>query len=468
MARQRHQNGWLTEKSGNWYGHFNLYVIDPVTKKEKRVHKSVVLGPKSNLRKWEAEDKLRGIVKTTHGVRQGSIPDPETTFGSFVETIFFPMWEGQWSPATKQTMPYSVRHYLVSEFGDRALSDITETELQIFLNNFATHHSRGPVVRARTNLKAIMRMARKKRYIQEDPAEDLMLPRTYVQPTPTMPPEQLASLFAAIEDPMDKCLLAIAIFCALRSAEVFGLTWSSYYDGCLEVHSTSWKSIFYPDNAKTEASREPIPVADDIQVYIEQWCALCPDTSPQALMFSRIVTKGRNKGKVAPYDAFQFMCQRIKPIAVRLGIPPELASCMVFRRSAMTDLQKYGSVKDLQRFARHADAATTMNKYVKVIPMNVRKAANARTKDVLACTPATAGNAGVPARADDADVPVHGTIEDLQLLQRHMRNASAASTLDKYMSCGSAASAAQRITRACDRNEHDGHVEPSDADTPAA
>src|SRR6202045_282842 len=242
MARQRHQSGWITEKSGNWYGHFTLYVIDPVTKEEKRLHKCQVLGPKSQMRKWQAEDKLRDIVKTTHGVRQGSIPDPETTFSSFVDTVFFPMREGQWSPASRQTVPYSVRRYLVSVFGDRELSGIKETELQLFLNNFAKKYSSGTVVRAYTNLKAIMRMARKKRYIQEEPAEDLKLPRTHQQPTPTLSPEQLATLFTAIENPMDKCLMGIEIFCGLRSSEVFGLTWSSYYGDSLKVHSTDRKS----------------------------------------------------------------------------------------------------------------------------------------------------------------------------------------------------------------------------------
>jgi integrase len=200
---------------------------------------------------------------------------------------------------------------------------------------------------------------------------------------------QLAALFAAISDPMVKCLMAITMFCALRSSEVFGLIWSAYQGDILCISSTAWRSRFYPDNAKNDASRAPVPIPDAVRPYIDQWHALSVDTSPDALVFSYVPTKGRNKGKATPFDSYQFMQKEIVPIAEKLGIPVEMVNMRCFRRTAGTDMQKFGTIKDAQGMLRHDSPETTGRIYMEVIPESVRKAVNDRTSAVLACTPST-------------------------------------------------------------------------------
>jgi len=60
MPRERHQKGWIvvsgkTEKK--WIGHWM-----PLRADGTRTHERVVLGLKSKLTKWEAEDKLRAHI----------------------------------------------------------------------------------------------------------------------------------------------------------------------------------------------------------------------------------------------------------------------------------------------------------------------------------------------------------------------------------------------------------------------
>src|SRR5215467_4781910 len=77
-----------------------------------------------------------------------------------------------------------IKRYLIEYFGDRALEDITQFELQVRLNKLAKDFS-DPIVRHTfSNLKAIFRTARKMKFIAEDPAEDLRMPDTRIAKKP--------------------------------------------------------------------------------------------------------------------------------------------------------------------------------------------------------------------------------------------------------------------------------------------
>lgn len=352
-----------------------------------RKHKCIVLGPKAGMRKGEAEQKLRDVIKNKVGVTQKPAPDPGTTFRWFVESVYIPVCAGQWSDATAYHTTYNIRHYLISVYGDRALEDIDGTELQIFLNESAKQYAEGTVRAIYMRLRAIMKMARKKHYLQEDPAEDLKMPRTSAHPKPIVTKEQLAALLNAITNPMHKCLMMIGCFCALRTSEVFGLIWAACDGDSLSVKSTSWRLNFYANNAKNESSKSATPIPDVVRPYIEEWRTLCENTSPDALLFSRVVSKGRMKDQVAPFDPYQFMTRHIHPLAKQLGIPTELATFRVFRRTAATELQLYGTIKDVQSAARHENPTTTLKYYVQPIAESTRKAVNDRASDVLASDP---------------------------------------------------------------------------------
>jgi integrase len=209
--------------------------------------------------------------------------------------------------------------------------------------------------------------------VQQKSKPDPKLSKTPKDPTPIMEIGQLAALFAAVVDPMDKCLFAIGVFCALRTAEVFGLIWSSYLIDQFRLSSTAWHHELYRDNAKTQPSRNPIPNPKLIRPYIVEWQSLCPDTSPDALIFPYTPKWGQYKGQVVPWDSYHFMSTRILPFALKLGIPANLVNFQVFRRTAMTELQDYGTIKDVQTLAlslRNVSPSATLKYYIQPISTN--------------------------------------------------------------------------------------------------
>jgi integrase len=134
---------------------------------------------------------------------------------------------------------------------------------------------------------------------------------------------------------------------------------------------------------KTKTSRNAVPIPDDLLPVIEAWRRVCPNTSPEALMFPTFGRQER-KGTKVPRQARNFLKWRVHPITDRLGIPRKLVTFQVMRRTVGTDLQQHGTMKDAQQILRHESIQTTGNIYMQEIPASVAAALNSRTRAILA------------------------------------------------------------------------------------
>jgi len=201
-----------------------------------------VIGPVSKMRKWEAEEILRNTVQSKVGPLQHRRMDPSTTFTWFVENRFVPVMSGGWRPPTKKTNEYDLAHYIGPVFGSRALGSISEYDLQVFLNGLAAKGFSETIVKhCYALLKSVFKMARKQKFVDENPAEDIFVPETKPVKRPTITAEQIRGLYEAIEDPRDHALMCAGVFCAPRTSEAFGLTWKSYCGDHFVFTDTAWE-----------------------------------------------------------------------------------------------------------------------------------------------------------------------------------------------------------------------------------
>jgi integrase len=368
-----------------WYGQYLVYRKDQ-DGKEIRKQRNVRICPKANTPKWKAEQMLQEIIaKETRGVGPTPTlpPDDSVTFRWFVEQRYIPMRQGGWSPAYKETNTYQLGHYLVSHFGDMPLRNLSTFEIQVWLNGIAEQgYSEAVVRQCFSNIRAIARMARKQKYLSEDPAEDVTMPLTDPVEKPVMAREQILALLGALEDAHDLCLMAIGLFCGTRASEALGLQWKCWTGEALMPHGTAYKGRFYKERLKTKASKAPIPVPEPVRPIIEAWKSLCTDSSPEALMFPTF-GRGERTGQAVPRDGKNFLRWRIRPVSRKLGIPDRLVTFQVMRRTMGTDMQNHGTLKDTQGALRHASITTTGNVYVQTLDANVARAVNSRATAVL-------------------------------------------------------------------------------------
>lgn len=208
------------------------------------------------------------------------------------------------------------------------------------------------------------------------------MPDTRAVKKPRIGQGMIFDLIRSVSHPRDRALLAVGCFCGLRTSENFGLTWKSYARDHLVVYDTAYEGRLFEGKVKTEDSRARIPIPRRVRTYIEAWRKVCTDTSPNALMFP---TEGRleHRGMTVPFRAKNFFKWRVWPFSDQVGIPRNLCSFQVFRRTLGTDLQKHGTMKDAQAILRHKHIKTTAEVYMDQIPENVRKAIDARTEAIF-------------------------------------------------------------------------------------
>jgi integrase len=369
-----------------WYGKYLVYQKDRQGK-EVCKHRCIKICAKANTPKWKAEQMLKEIIlKETKGV--GPTPtlpsDDSVTFRWFVRERYIPMRRGSWSPAYRKTNTYNLEHYLIEHFGDLPLRNLSTFEIQVWLNNLAGEkdYSQSVVGSCFSNIRAITHLARKQKFLAEDPGEDVTMPLTKLAEKPVMSLEQSLSLLGAITDLHDLCLMLVGIFSGPRASEAMGLQWKSWTGESLMPHGTAFEGKLYKGRLKSKASRAPIPVPVPVRPVIEAWRKLCPDPSPEALMFPTF-GRGERKGEAVPREAKNFLTWRIRPVSRKLGIPDHLVTFQVMRRSLGTHLQQHGTLKDTQGVLRHASITTTGNVYVQVVEESVMRAVNSHATAVL-------------------------------------------------------------------------------------
>jgi integrase len=189
-------------------------------------------------------------------------------------------------------------------------------------------------------------------------------------------------LLGAMEDLGDLCLMLVATFSGPRSSEAMGFQWKSWTGVSLMPYGIAVEGQLYEGRLKTKASRSPIAVPEPVRPVIEAWRRICPDPSPEALMFPTF-GRGKRTGQAVPRHAKNFLTWRVRPIAEKLGIPKHLITFQVMRRSLGTHLSGHGTLKDTQGALRHASITTTGNVYVQVVEDNVMRAVNSHASTVL-------------------------------------------------------------------------------------
>lgn len=368
-----------------WYGKYLIYGQDQEGKEVRR-HRNVAICPKAGNPKWKAEQLLREMILKECGVlaQMPVLPsDDSLTFRWFVKERYIPMRQGKWSPAYRKTNLYHIEHYLTAQFGDVPLKRLDTFAIQVWLNSLADKGYSHAIVRhCFTNVRAITHMAKKQKFLTEDPGEDVNMPQTKPVKQPVLSREQILALIGAIEDVHDLCLLYVGIFCGPRASEVMGLQWKSWTGDALLPQGTAYEGQFYAGRLKTKESKAPIPVPEQVWPVIEAWRRVCKDSSPDALIFPTF-GRGKRKGQAVPRWGKNFLTWRIRPIARKLGIPDRLVTFQVMRRTLGTDMQSHGTLKDAQSLLRHASIQTTGNVYMQRIDQSVVEAVNSRTDAVL-------------------------------------------------------------------------------------
>lgn len=378
-----HQKGWVVLRGKKWYGYFRREVIDPETNQLNTTIIPVVLGPKSELSKFEAKDALeREIAKRTGSTSSNrNTHQASTTFGWFVRKRFFPLKEADWREETAKVKKYLIEEDLIVPFDDLPLERIDKFTLQTHLNKLAKVHSKDRVLQMRAYMRAIFAEAVDQDFLAKDPARMVKVPAHLRDTDKTVLTwDQLRSALGSLQL-RDRIILELDMTNALRPSELFGLRWKCFdrVSCSMSLMETTYMGEIR-DWGKTKGSLKTIPLSKALAKELCEWEKECPNISPEGFIFPN--------GAGGFIDTGNYRKRVLHKLARDLQLPK--LTFQVIRRSIATLAQKKGTVKDVQGVMRHSRTATTTDVYMQEIPEGVRATIDAIHKE-LKKAPASSG-----------------------------------------------------------------------------
>jgi integrase len=376
MSRDRHQKGRV-EAVGTtvrkWRGHYYVYEVGE-DGAEVRRHKTVDLGPRATVKKWEAEKALQEIIDRATGATAKATSAVSLRW--FWENRYRPMREATWKESSRSRTVRNVENYVLAAFGDSRLDAIDKFQVQTHLNALAAKFSRSVVQKARVYLKAILEEAVEQDLLAKNPARRLEMPETRRPSARFLLESEIVELLAAATG-RDRLILRMFLILGLRPGELFALRRDDRVSRCqirIDESIAGGKAVA----PKTEGSRASVWIPEAIARELDFHMETMEDQRPEAFLFA--ARGGR------PLDLCNFLNQRIKPTAARALKAMEAAGREIpagflqginhqaFRRTCATYFQTVGTVKDAQAHLRHTTAAMTLGVYTQEIPESVRAA----------------------------------------------------------------------------------------------
>ena len=123
---------------------------------------------------------MKSSPRRTHATRKLPIPtspNPDISFGEFIEGVALPFLRSKWKRSTAATTENRIQHHLGREFGEEKLCALGLKELQLFLNTKAQALSRSVVAHLRWDLRALFKLALAEGYTDRDPTAALFTPK---------------------------------------------------------------------------------------------------------------------------------------------------------------------------------------------------------------------------------------------------------------------------------------------------
>jgi integrase len=284
--------------------------------------KYITLGLFHKMTKAQAEKKRDEALDEVQ-CRQASAPNPDITFGQFLNGVVLPFYRSKWKRSTASTTESRIQHHLTGEFGEAKLQSLTLKGFQKFLHEKAKQFSRSIVAHLRWDLRAIFKLALAEGYIQRDPTAALYTPKeATVAEARVMTGEEVEKYIGALEV-RERVIAHIAIFAGIRPGEILALQRRHVTDDCRQAVIEQRIYRGDVDTPKTLTSRRKVAIPPKTAGLLKGWMQAVGD-EPTAWLFV-------SENPLKPMWKDNIWHREMKPLLKPLGL--EWANFQVMRRT---------------------------------------------------------------------------------------------------------------------------------------
>jgi integrase len=237
--------------------------------REGGARKYETLGLYSKMTKSDAQQAQATFMAEVNA-RLAVAPNPEITFGEFLDGVALPFLRSKWKRSTAGTTESRMKHHF-AEFNETKLQTLSLKLLQAFLNRKATDLSRSVVAHLRWDLRAIFKLALAEGYAERDPTAALYTPKEAdVQPTRSMTAKEVEQYLGAL-DMREQVIARLAIFTGMRPGEILGLQRRHVSPDCKSIAVAQRVYRGDIDTPKTASSKRKVAVPSKTAGLVSQW-----------------------------------------------------------------------------------------------------------------------------------------------------------------------------------------------------
>ena len=366
MARRRFQDP-RPRRRGRWWEiqvRRDEFVGGRLQRKKTRVRIALATVPEREARKIAAEY----LRPQNQGLE---LIGSATNFNEYVENTYKSLLMPLMAKTTQDRTRGVIANYLVPEFGELSLRDLTPLTLQRYFSGLAgsplAHESKDKI---KDVLSSILASAVQYGLLVKNPVEGLRLPRDKrgkPKIKPHVTPEQFEHLIELIPEPY-ATMVFVAVWTGVRVSELIALRWGDVGTDSLTIDERYCRGDW--GAPKSEASNATIGVEPCVVSRINRLKRLTVDVKagravrhykvvksdqPNDLVFQSVVTGAAMRDN-------NILTRHIKPAARKLGLPWINWRCL--RTSHATWMVEAGAnPKDVQAQMRHSRISTTMDIY---------------------------------------------------------------------------------------------------------
>jgi integrase len=283
----------------------------------------------------------------------------------------FTAWElGESNPrrsySTKETYRVFFRTWVEPWWGHYQISEVRTIAVETWLDQIP--RANGTKAKIRNIMSALFTHALRHELLDRNPIRHVRQSAKRRSRPDVLEAAEIQRLLQELEDPY-RTMVLLAAGTGLRIGELLALKWKDLDADLLQINLE--RGIFHQviGGVKTEASEQPIPVAQAMLDALDEWWFKTKFDQPDDWIFASPVMQGQQ-----PYWPDNPMKRYVRPAARRCGIDKRIG-WHTFRHSFATLLKGNGEdIKVVQEALRHADVRTTMNIYAQAIPAKRRDA----------------------------------------------------------------------------------------------
>ena len=317
MRRKRYQNGSLQVVST--HGKRKMWILQYRDGGSKKYH---TIGLYSKMSKSDAQQAQAEFMKEVNA-RAATAPDPDITFGDFLEGIALPFLRSKWKGSTRDTTENRIRHHLLAEFGQEKLARLTLKGLQAFLTGKAATLSKSVVAHLRWDLRAIFRLAVAEGYTERDPTPALFTPKEAKVGTKRIMNRKEAEQHINALPLRERVIDHLALFTGMRPGEILALQRRHIAEDCSELVIEQRLYRGDIDDPKTALSKRTVGIPSNTATVLHEWMELVP-MHPEAWVFA-------SENPLKPLWRDNVWYRHMKPKLKTVGL--EWANFQVLRRT---------------------------------------------------------------------------------------------------------------------------------------